>query len=187
MNTQSSLVAELREKEYRDAYVASQIRIGLPFQVRALRKSRDWTQAELGEAAGMAQSRVAEIERGKRSLNLETLQRLASAFDVALDVRFVPFGELIDRTERFDPDRFTVPAFDAELKTSVEQDHAVRQRLLPLTVLIFDRQKSYQSESVVAVNSLTMNSSIGTIAQDDLALETSEYVQHPSRLVGGIR
>jgi hypothetical protein len=36
MNTDSSLVNALQKKEYRDAYVASQIRLGMPFQIRAL-------------------------------------------------------------------------------------------------------------------------------------------------------
>lgn len=117
MNIHSSLITELRDKTYRDAYVASQIRIGLPFQIRALRKAKDWTQEKLAESAGMAQPRIAEIEKpGERRLNLDTLLRLAAAFDVGLDVRFVPFGTLIERNEAFDPDSFTVKSFNEELR-----------------------------------------------------------------------
>ena len=116
MNIYSSLVKELRDKSYRDAYVASQIRIGLPYQVRALRQSRDWTQGELAVRAGMAQPRVAEIEKpGKRSLNIETLLRLASAFDVGLEVRFVPITRVIDHSESFDPDHLSIQTFDEEI------------------------------------------------------------------------
>lgn len=119
LNTTSPLVAELQDKGYRESYVASQIRIGLPFQIRALRLSRGWTQDQLAEATGMAQPRICEIEKpGQRKLNLETLLRLAAGLDVGLLVAFVPFGELIDRLEAFDPETVDVPAFDEEVKAS---------------------------------------------------------------------
>ena len=116
MNTKSSLAIELSNKEYRDAFVASQLRIGLPMQCRALRESRDWTQPRLAEAAGMSQPRISEIERpGKCKLNLETLLRLASAYDVALQVRFVPFSKFIDDDDHLDLDNFRVPAFEEDM------------------------------------------------------------------------
>jgi transcriptional regulator with XRE-family HTH domain len=109
LNTQSSLAEQLLDKQYRDAYVASQIRISLPMQCRALRESREWTQPQLAEAAGMSQPRISEIERpGERRLNLETLLRLASAFDVALQVRFVPFSKFVDDDDSVQLDNFYI-------------------------------------------------------------------------------
>ena len=126
VNIDSSLTRELREKQYRDAYVDSQIRVGLPFQIRALRKSRDnMTQSALAEKAEMSQPRISEIESpGERKLNIETLLRLASAFDVAVEIRFVPFSELVDRSETFDPENFEVPSFKEEIK-KLEQEPMV--------------------------------------------------------------
>lgn len=116
MNINSSLVGELREKEYRDAYVQSQIRMTLPLQIRELRKRREWTQPELAERAGMGQPRISELEKpGERRLTVETLLRLASAFDVGLQIRFVPFGELIDWGEGIDIDNFNVKPFETEV------------------------------------------------------------------------
>ena len=70
MNIKSSLVNELKQKAYRDAYAAAQIKIMLPFHIRALRMQRGWSQAELARRAGMAQPRIAEIEKpGARRLN----------------------------------------------------------------------------------------------------------------------
>jgi transcriptional regulator with XRE-family HTH domain len=116
MNTDSSLIAEMRDKAYRDAYVGSQIRMTLPLQVRELRKRREWTQPQLAEYAGMAQPRISELEKpGERRLTIETLLRLASAFDVALQVRFVAFGELIDWSEGLDIDNFAVQPFETEV------------------------------------------------------------------------
>ena len=124
MNINSSLTRELREKRYRDAYVDSQIRIGLPFQIRALRKSRDkMTQAALAKEAEMSQPRISEIESpGERNLNIDTLLRLASAFDVALEIRFVPFSALVARSESFDPEKFNVASFDDEIEALEEPD-----------------------------------------------------------------
>jgi transcriptional regulator with XRE-family HTH domain len=114
------LTNELRDKAYRDAYVESQIRIGLPFQVRALRQARGWKQDGLADRAQMTQPRIAEIERpGQRRLTLETLLRIASAFDVGLEVRFVPFSVLIRHSESFRPDNFIVESFENELQARV--------------------------------------------------------------------
>ena len=88
----------------------------LPLQIRELRKRREWTQPQLAEKAGMGQPRISELEKpGERRLTIEALLRLASAFDIGLQVRFVPFGELIDWSEGLDIDTFDVQAFEVEL------------------------------------------------------------------------
>ena len=104
-------------KEHRSAYVASQINIGIPFQIRALRKQREWDQKKLAEDTGMLQPRISAIESpGYGSMTIETLQRLANAFDVALVVKFAPFSELLRSSNRFSPDDFSVPKFEDELE-----------------------------------------------------------------------
>ncbi len=116
MNTNSTLMNELKNKQYREAYVASQIGMNLPFQIRALRKERGLSQGELAALAEMAQPRISEIEKpGERSLNLKTLLRVASGLDVGLQVRFLQFGELVDWSEGFDPDNFHVRSFADEV------------------------------------------------------------------------
>ena len=116
VNTRARKIARLRDKEYRDAFVASQIDVGLPFQVRSLREQRRWKQSQLAEKAGMLQPRISAIETpGGAKFTLETLRRLASAFDVALLVKFVPFSELVDQSEDFNPDTFSVPSFGDDL------------------------------------------------------------------------
>ena len=116
LNINSSLVNELRQKEYRDAYVASQIRMGIPLQVRALRNQYGWSQEECARGVGMSQPRVSEMERpGERRLTIETLLRIAAACDVGLQIRFAPFSELVAWSESFRPDTFKVPSFDEEI------------------------------------------------------------------------
>jgi transcriptional regulator with XRE-family HTH domain len=116
MNSQSSLVNELRDKAYRHAFVKSQLRIGLPMMCRALREDRGWTQPELAKEAGMSQPRISEIERpGERNLNLETLLRLAEAYDVALQVRFVPFRTFVDDSDSISLHQYSVKPFEKDL------------------------------------------------------------------------
>lgn len=132
MNSKSSLVNELREKGYRHAFVKSQLRIGLPMMCRALRESRGWTQPELAREAGMSQPRISEIERpGERNLNLETLLRLAEAYDVALQVRFVPFRTFVDDSDNLSLQRYSVKPFEqdlADLKAEELWDRAQERR-----------------------------------------------------------
>jgi transcriptional regulator with XRE-family HTH domain len=111
----SRWIQELLDKETRDAFVSSQISIPIAFQILALREQRGWTQKQLAEKAGMLQPRIAAMEHPSGSEpNLRTLKRLASAFDVALIVRFAPFSELVEWAEKFSPDTFIVPSFDED-------------------------------------------------------------------------
>lgn len=127
MNTESSLARELSDKQYRDEFVAAALRVGLPMQCRALRESRDWTQPRLAQEAGMSQPRISEIERpGERRLTLDTLLRLASAFDVALQVRFVPFSQLVDDDDHLDLDNFYVPPFAQDIANLARREEQMK-------------------------------------------------------------
>lgn len=119
MSEKSKWFHELQDKATRDAFVSSQMSIPLAFQILALREQRGWTQKQLAEKAGMLQPRINALERPSGSEpNLRTLKRLASAFDVALIVRFAPYSELIKWTESFSPDSFEVPSFFDDLALS---------------------------------------------------------------------
>jgi transcriptional regulator with XRE-family HTH domain len=113
MNSSSS--EEILNKEYRHGLVDAQIEIDLPLQIRALRKQLVGEQKDMAKLTGMKQPRISAMEKpGKVHFSLETLRRLAEAFDVALIVRFAPFSELLDWSGRFNPDAFRVPSFEEE-------------------------------------------------------------------------
>lgn len=115
MTTISKLIAKLRDPEYRKSFVVSQINIGIPFQIRSLMRSRGWTQQQLAERTGMLQPRIsAMMKPGNTRPNIETLRRLAEAFDCGLMVWFVPFSELVMRSERFDAESFAAKTFQQE-------------------------------------------------------------------------
>ena len=106
---------KLQEKEYRDAFVNSLLNIQLPFQIRALREARSWRQSDLAAKADMKQSRISKLEKpGEGGINLDTLIRLASAFDIGLLVKFASFKEIVAWSETFNPDTFTVPSYHDE-------------------------------------------------------------------------
>ncbi|MDA1316187.1 MAG: helix-turn-helix transcriptional regulator [Acidobacteria bacterium] len=114
-STISKLLSKLRNPEYRKAYVASQISVGIPFQIRSLLKSHGLTQEQLAKQANMLQPRISKLlNPGAMEPNIRTLRRIAEAFDCGLMVRFVPFSELVLRSERFDPESFTVQTFEQE-------------------------------------------------------------------------
>ena len=118
----------MKDKAYRHGLVGAQIDVDLPLQIRALRKQQPWTQPQLAAATGMKQSRISTMEKpGGASFNLETLRRLAEAFDVALVVRFAPFSELLGWSDRFNPDVFVVPDFDHD--TALEYTQIAHQAL----------------------------------------------------------
>jgi len=91
-----NLAAKFTDKAYRDAFVAEQIFSRLPLKIRYLREEQGMTQRKLGEVAGMAQTWVSKLEDpnyGK--LTISTLLKVASAFDVGLQIDFVPYSKVL--------------------------------------------------------------------------------------------
>ena len=119
----SKIFSKLKDPEYRKAFVASQINIAIPFQIRGLLKSRGWKQEDLANRTGMLQPRIsALLTPGKARPNIETLRRIAEAFDCGLEVRLVPFSALVHQSEIFDPENFSIPTFDEELRQAEERE-----------------------------------------------------------------
>lgn len=108
----SDLFENFEDKEYRDAYVDADIVDSLALQIAMTREARGWSQRDLAERAGMTQSSICRLEDpayGKYTI--QSLKRLASALDVALLVRMVPFSRIAIEADFEGPDQFTVPEF----------------------------------------------------------------------------
>lgn len=114
--TLTSQWIKLRDKAYREEFVAAQARRAIPYQVRALMKAKKISQQELAERSGLTQgviSRAANPAYGKLTLN--TIIRIAAGFDVAFIGRFVPFSKLEDYFDALSESELAdVPTFDEE-------------------------------------------------------------------------
>ncbi len=87
-----------------------------------MRDQTDWTQEQLAEKVGTNQNAISRLENpnyGKATIT--TLKRIASVFDVALVVRFVPFSQLVDWVSGtpfldrgLSSESLTVPSFEKE-------------------------------------------------------------------------
>jgi transcriptional regulator with XRE-family HTH domain len=103
---------KLRNKDYRDSFVASQISNTIAAQIFSLREARGWKQAEVAVRAGMKQSRISDLEDPNyENYQTRTLVKLASAFDVGLVVKFVPFSELAKWSANLSPRDFLPTEF----------------------------------------------------------------------------
>jgi transcriptional regulator with XRE-family HTH domain len=118
-----SIQNELQNKEFRQSYVAENLRRGLAYQIRAIREARGWSQADLGRETEKPQSNVSRWEDptyGKFSL--QTLLEIAAALDVALIVRFAPFTELMAAVADLSPHRLAVFSYDEEVEAAQREN-----------------------------------------------------------------
>lgn len=117
MSLDSELLRNLETKTERDAFSASLARVAVPMQIRALRKQHGWNQDDLAKVLGAKQPWVSALETpGGNIPNLNTLLKVAAAFDVGLLVWFAPFSELVTRDNRFSPDDFVVPSYGEDVE-----------------------------------------------------------------------
>lgn len=116
MLSRSKVISNLLEhRTARESYVRAKLNQLIPSQIRALRLRQEWSQKELGDAAEMKQARISAIETpGVVNFSLETLVRIAAALRVGLQVRFLPYSEMLCWENDFSQDSFSV--------TKIEQD-----------------------------------------------------------------
>lgn len=116
----------MRNKAYREAAVAAHVSNTIAAQIATMRESRGWTQTMLANKAGMRQSRISVLEDPNfENVEVATLRRLASAFDIALTVRFVPFSELATWTSEMGEGTFSIPDFSHDALPSVDASQAL--------------------------------------------------------------
>jgi transcriptional regulator with XRE-family HTH domain len=112
----------------------------IPYQTRAIRKKRGWSQAQLAEAAKVTQgviSRAEDPDYG--NLTLTTIGRIAAGYDLAAIIKFVPFRELVRYSENTSEREF------AELPTFGDEDAAEKK---PMRDLRFNGLGAIDSEPI---------------------------------------
>lgn len=106
------LIRTADDKEYRHAYAEESLNLSIATQIKVLREQRDMTQQRLAEEAGMKQSMISRYEDvNYSSWSINTLRKLAKAFDVDLEVRFRSFRELVESVDNFSRETLQIPRF----------------------------------------------------------------------------
>jgi transcriptional regulator with XRE-family HTH domain len=126
--SRSSLCRRLnRGLEARAQFVESHINKGLAYQLRAMREARSWSQEQVATQVDMPQTAISRLESsnyGKSTIT--TLKRMAKAYDVALEVRFVPFSKFLNRISGtpyiehgLSSEAIDVPSFEEEESSGI--------------------------------------------------------------------
>lgn len=110
-----------QSKSYREEFALAMLKRMVPFQISAIRKKKEISQAELAQSSNLTQgviSRAEDPDYGNLTLN--TIGRIAAGFDLAFVGKFVSFGELVRLTVNLSEDEF------ANLPTFSKEDERVR-------------------------------------------------------------
>lgn len=106
------LIRTTGDQEYRHGYAEESLNLTIATQIKVLREQRDLTQEVLANEAEMKQSMISRYENANySSWSINTLKKLAKAFDVFLDIRFRSFQSLVELTEDFNRETLQVPKF----------------------------------------------------------------------------
>ena len=109
---QLQLMDSLRHQKYREAFHREHLKGKLALQIRLLRETRPWTQRELGERTGKAQSVISQLEDPDYgNYTLKTLFKLADAFEVAFSAGFLPFSDLAGQATSVHKAQMLAPKF----------------------------------------------------------------------------
>ena len=111
----TQLWEKMRDKPYRDTFVAAHLSTNIAAQIQTIREQRGWTKKQLAQEAGMSPSRITVMEDPSyEKFTQTTLKRLASAFDVALITRFIPFSDLVDWVADLSPAKLQAPEYEKD-------------------------------------------------------------------------
>jgi transcriptional regulator with XRE-family HTH domain len=106
------LRSEFQDEEYRNSYAEECVNTMIATQIKILREERNMTQSSLAQKAEMAQPRLSVMESADYSnWSVNTLKRLARAFDLALSVKFEAFSEVIMDFEEMSKESLSRPSF----------------------------------------------------------------------------
>lgn len=76
-----------------DAWAQPSLADGVGRQLRTIRRRRGMTLAAVAESAGMSESFLSQLERGRTGASLESLQRLTHALGIRISDLFEPTSE----------------------------------------------------------------------------------------------
>lgn len=124
MDVNSEIFERISDKRRRTRYLSNQIRLGLSFQMRSLRKERNLTQKQLAELIGTKQAVISRIENHNADrLSIPTLIKIAEVLDVGIIVRFEEIDTIVDWYENMSPAKLA-PRSTKEILESLTENGA---------------------------------------------------------------
>ena len=109
------IAKELSDPEFRNAYKRVRIRSKIAYQIRALRKQREWPQGKLAEVMDKPQSTVSRFEDADYGkLTLETLFEISDAFDLGLVVEFTDYPCFLIHTSDLSEENLRVESYNSK-------------------------------------------------------------------------
>ena len=86
------LHGEMKDPEFRRFYEEADIELRVALEITKAREARKMSQRELAEALKTKQQTVSRIECGAQNVTIATLEKIAKALGLGLQVRFVSAG-----------------------------------------------------------------------------------------------
>lgn len=105
-------------KDYREGFVEEAINSRIIAQIHAIRIKNGMDYKQFAERIKRKLSWAYRLEDPNEAPpTIPSLLEVAAAFDIALDVRFCPFSELLNDVSTLDDGAFDVPTFTEELNS----------------------------------------------------------------------
>ena len=158
LNRKEELLRELDNPEYRRGFIEGHAKDTIAFQLRKLRKMKQWEQRQVAEKLGNAKlqpmiSRYENPDYGRYSI--ATLLELASVFKVALVVRFAPFSELLEWDWNSTEATLCPSGYDDDERLSEIAKEIRKQKLATQTPLAQGKEPHIDSFACVAMGNGT--------------------------------
>lgn len=110
------MTTKFKNSEYRKAFVKQNIFSSVAHQIQLIREHRGWSQKDLAEKIGTKQSAVSRLEDpayGKYSIS--TLFKLADAFDLGLQIKFVSWATLTKEVDEWTSEKAVELPYEDEI------------------------------------------------------------------------
>ena len=89
-NFRETLEKQLQDPVFKKEFDALEPEYQIVEAILKARAEKSLTQKELSAACGITQSDISKLENGTANPSLRTLKRIAAAFNMQLQIRFVP-------------------------------------------------------------------------------------------------
>ena len=77
----------------------SEIAKAMGHRIRSYRTQKGWSQEKLAELSGCHPTYIGQIERGEKNATIESVEKIASALDLPLEILFEKLGKDPSRAE----------------------------------------------------------------------------------------